>query len=70
MSASLDKSPLLTVCMFCRRETDRNRAMGEPLPPAGNHSHGVCIDCAPGYMREASFTEGEISEFLATLACG
>jgi hypothetical protein len=55
---------ILLVCMLCRRETENNIAKGEPLRPAHNHSHGLCAECAPDYLRTLQFSDGEVQRFM------
>ena len=43
---------IISVCMLCKREIVRGRAVGQPLAPARNHSHGLCLECTPTYCRD------------------
>ena len=57
---------VVRVCMICRREIGaRNQALGLPLAPARNHSHGVCLGCAPGYCQSLGLDKENTERVLA-----
>ncbi len=61
-------APILSVCMICKREIGPGHSRtGEPLPPAPNHSHGVCRECLPAYGRTMGMSAERISRMLASL---
>lgn len=49
---------MITLCMICSTVTKVN------LKARGGLSHGICIDCLPGYLRQNEMTEKEIQTFM------
>jgi hypothetical protein len=34
------------------------------LKPPHSLSHGICLECMPGYLRQSKMTEEEINDFM------
>lgn len=49
---------MITLCMCCNTVTSID------LKALPGLSHGICLDCMPGYLRQAEMTEEEIKTFM------
>ena len=49
---------MITLCMICQSVTSVDLKVQHGL------SHGLCIDCIPGYLRQSKMTEEEIANFM------
>ena len=49
---------MITLCMICQSVTSVD------LKALPGLSHGLCIACMPGYLRQAGMTEEEIANFM------
>jgi len=56
----------ISICCLCKREMHSCTPTGEPLPPAWNQSHGVCIECLPGYAKQLGLSQADTDRLLAT----
>ncbi len=59
-------SPLIHICMICHRRLAPNQhAVGSPLALDRSLnlslSHGLCLDCLPGYGRTLGLSEDQIA---------
>jgi len=49
---------MITLCMLC------NTVTGVDFKEKAGLSHGICIECMPGYMRQSKMPEEEIEAFM------
>lgn len=60
-------TPIVTVCMICRREYDRRHTpCGPALSKATGQSHGICRECAPSYFRTMGLTDDQAAHIIHT----
>ncbi len=50
---------MITICAYCNIVTGIDLTIPMDYP-----SHGICLDCVPGFLREGGFSEEEIKEIM------
>lgn len=50
-----------TVCCLCHRRTVKGEPYGFRVVAGQNQSHGICLECLPGYCRGNGLSESDIA---------
>jgi hypothetical protein len=64
---------IISLCMICHRRLLRGRPVGPVIDPAtasaseqARYSHGVCLDCAPGWMADNGIAPAIAANIMKT----